>query len=194
MPLSWIARGAASAERGRRLMEQRGVTPNGHPLWQQWEVAPVVGMYPNYRFIFPLLLRRTKPAVYKKAGRLGITRPRGRPWSDPNELWRLRKVYPTGTKAEVLSAFPGRSYAAISKAANARGVYRIPPPPASTGILIIDQILARARLKRWTLKDLELAVRRQGYFSRKLWRRHQDFGADRRAVIALGGTVRARFR
>lgn len=112
MALSWIARGAASAERGRRLMQLRGVTPNGHPLWAPWEVDPVLSRYPDYRSIFPLLQRRTRPATYGKAGRLGVTKPRGKPWTDPNEIWRL-KIYANGTKAEILAAFPGRTWGAM---------------------------------------------------------------------------------
>lgn len=80
---------------------------NGHPLWQRWEVGPVIDLYPTYRSIFPLLNRRTRPAVYGKAGRHGITKPRGRTWDD-NEILRLR-IYRTGTKAEILAAFPGRT-------------------------------------------------------------------------------------
>lgn len=56
MPLSWIATAAASAERGRRLMQLRGVTPNGHPLWTRWEISPVVELAPAYGLIFPMLV------------------------------------------------------------------------------------------------------------------------------------------
>ena len=130
MILSWAARGAASAERGRRMMELRGVTPNGHPLWAPWEVQPVVAIYPEYRSIFPLLNRRTKPAVYHKAGRLGITKSRPPLWSD-NEIIRIRKVYPSGTYDEILAAFPGRTIVAVARAANQRGIFRLPRPCSS---------------------------------------------------------------
>lgn len=63
---SWIARGAASAERGRRLMELRGVTPNGHPLWERREVRPLMDLHPEYGAVFPQLPSRTKTAVYQK--------------------------------------------------------------------------------------------------------------------------------
>jgi len=192
MNLAWLNRGAASAERSRRLMEMRGVTPNGHPLWQGWEVSPVVEMYPRYGSIFPALPRRTKPAVYGKASRLGITKGKAREW-DVNEIPRLRRVYPTGTRAEIEAAFPGRSYSACSKAANARGIYRAPRPYKATGILLIDQILLRARAKNWALSDLDKEIRVPGYFSNRKWKRHLNPSAHFRAVSLLGGVVRARF-
>lgn len=194
MKLSWAARGAASAERGRRLMLLRGVTPNGHPLWQGWEVQPVLEMYPDYGSIFPLLHRRSRPGVYSKSVRLGIVRARAKQWDDPNEIWRLR-LYETATKAELLSAFPGRTWGAICAAARKRGFRRRPAPLASTGITIIDQILSRSRKLGWTLGDLDSAGRKKLYFTRRKWRgRLMDHAVHRRVVEALGGQVRARVR
>jgi hypothetical protein len=193
MPLSWIARGAASAECSRRLMQLRGVTPNGHPLWANWEVDPVLGLYPDYGSIFPRLTRRTKPATYSKAGRLGITKPRGKEWSDPNEVWRLR-IYSTGTVEEVLAAFPSRTYGAIAHAARKRGFRRPPRPLKPSGIRIVDQILARARSTGWKLEELDAACRGKGYFRGRRWRSKPDPYMHRRAVEVLGGQVRASFQ
>lgn len=192
MKLSWAARGAASAERGRRLMALRGVTPNGHPLWQAWEVSPVVEMYPRYGSIFPVLQRRTKPAVYGKAGRLGITRPKAREW-DENEIPRLRKLYPAGTRAEIEAAFPGRSYSAVAKAANARGIYRAKKQRPPTGIRLLDQLLARARSEGYTMKDLDAMSRTKGYFTGRRWRTKPNQAVHCYAVRRMGGVVRAKF-
>ncbi len=192
MRLSHIARGALSAERARRLMELRGVTPNGHPLWTPPEVDPVVSIYPDYRSIFPLLTRRTKPAVYSKAGRLGVTQRRPLPWSD-NEIIRLRKVYPAGSREEILTAFPGRTYAAVAKAANARGVHREKKPVVSTGNRLLDQVLVRAKLLGYTLAELDKISRSRSYFRRRRWRTKFDEVAHCRAAHALGGTLRVAF-
>jgi hypothetical protein len=192
MNLSWIARGAASAERGRRLMMLRGVTPNGHPLWAPWEVGPLVGQYPDYRSIFPVLSRRTHPAVYNKAGRLGITMRRAPPWSD-NEILRLRKVYPKGTKEEALVAFPGRTYAAVAKAANARGIYKQPKPEKPTGNRLLDQVLTRAKELGFTRADLDVLCRSRKYYRTRSWRSRPNEAFHCLAVRALGGVVRARF-
>lgn len=190
MPKSWLVRGAESADRARRRMLLTGVTPNGHPLWEPREVAPVVGRYPDYQSIFPELERRTSPAVYNKAGRLGITKPRAPPWPD-NEILRLRKVYPRGTRDEVLAAFPGRSYAAISKAANARGIYRAQKPLKPTGNTVLDQILARARDRNVSMEGLGHVTHKRSYFQKRRWQSGRfDFAAHSRAVAFLGGKIR----
>ena len=193
MRLSHIARGAASAERGRRLMELRGITPNGHPLWQGWEVQPLVEMHPAYGSIFPLLDRRTHPAVYSKAGRLGIATKRPPPW-DENEIPRLRKVYPCGTRDEILATFPGRSYVAIAKAANKRKIYRVKRKPAPTGHRLLDQILERALMLGYGLSDLDRMSQGAGYFARRKWKSKLNEGLHCRAVRAMGGRVRAAFQ
>lgn len=193
MPMSWIARGAASAERGRRLMEARGVTPNGHPLWTQWEEGPLVKLAPAYGLIIPMVERRTRPGVYSKAQRLGVAPKAPSRWSE-NEILRLRKVYPKGTKEEVLAAFPGRSYAAVAKAANARGIYRAGKPLAPTGNGLLDQILARARIRNVSLAELDVECRRRGYFTKRTWRRSGfSFLAHAKAVAFLGGRVHVRW-
>lgn len=194
MPKSWLVRGAESADRARCRMQLLGVTPNGHPLWEPWEVDPVIGQYPDYRAIFPELERRTHPAVYNKAGRLGVTKPRPPSWSD-NEILRLRKVYPNGTREEILAAFPGRTFAAVAKAANARGICRAPKALQPTGSLVLDQILARARSRNVSLEELGAATRKRNYFKKRGWRHGQyDFAAHARAVAFLGGAIRVRWR
>jgi len=190
MALSWMARGAASAERGRRLMALRGITPNGHPLWEDREVGPLAKLHPVYGAVFPMLPRRTKPAVYSKAARLGLTKSRV-PWSD-NEILRLR-IYRTGTREEVLCAFPGRTWGAIRLAANKRGHRRPKPPAKTSGIPLVDQIYHRARSLGVPLTELDALVRRKGYFARCHWRRQQDHSVHCRAIAALGGQLRARF-
>lgn len=188
--LSWIARGAASAERARRQMELRGCTPNGYPLWARWEVDPLVEMHPAYPAIFALVPRRSHAAVYSKAGRLGITKPNV-PWSD-NEFLRLR-MYRTGTREEILAAFPGRTWEAIARAARKRGHRRPKAPIQPSGIPLIDQILERAVKKNMSLADLDYFARKKGYFSKRRWRHRLDNSANLRAIRALGGQLRARF-
>lgn len=192
MPMSWIARGAASAERGRRLMQLRGVTPNGHPLWTPWEIGPVVELTPAYGLIFPMVERRTRPAVYSKARRLGVA-PKAPPRWTENEILRLRKFYPTRSKEQVLAAFPGRSYTAVAKAASARGIYRSKGVPASTGIPLLDQVLERAARHNMSLAELDSVARTGNYFRRRRWRTKPDTYLHCVAARSLGGKLRARF-
>jgi hypothetical protein len=189
MPKSWLVRGAESADRARRRMQLLGVTPNGHLLWEPWEVEPVIGRYPDYRSIFPVLDRRTHPAVYNKAGRLGITKPRAPAWSD-NEILRLRKVYPTCSREQILAAFPRRSFAAVAKAANARGIFRDAKAPKPSGNALLDQILVRAKGRNVTLAELDAQVRQPGYFSKRKWKNSGfRFSAHAKAVEFLGGRI-----
>jgi hypothetical protein len=191
MQLSWFARGAASAERARRLMQLRGVTPNGHRLWNSLEAGDLTRIHPFYDRFLAKHSRRTRPAAHSKASRLQITKPRGRQW-DVNEILRLR-IYRTATKEEILAAFPGRSWAAIGTAARARGHRRPQRLNEPTGILIIDQILERAKICKLSLKDLDSIARLKGYFSQRKWRHKQNHVVHERLVAALGGTLRARF-
>ncbi len=189
-----LSRNAATAERMRARIAFLGHTPNGHPVYNQQETSDLVQEHPNYPAVLRKLTRRTRSGVGGKASRMRITRPRGRPWTDPNEIGRLRKVYPTGTREQILAAFPGRSYAAVAKAANARGIYRAPSPYKPTGDLVLDQILQRARARNWTMTELDDAVRGTGYFARRRWRngRFNQF-LHGKALEQLGGRFRARW-
>jgi len=51
MNIAWLSRDARSAERARRRMFLTGVTPNGHPLWDQFEVGNMVEHYLDYRLL-----------------------------------------------------------------------------------------------------------------------------------------------
>lgn len=192
MNLAWLTRGAASAERARRQMERRGVTPNGYPLWKPPEVATVLDYHPSYQVIFALL-NRTKPAIYSKASRLGVAKRRTPPLSD-NEILRLRKIYPTGTRTEIEAAFPGRTYAAIVRAANSRKIYRAKKPPLLTGNRLLDQVLARAQRDGYTMMDLDGFARSKRYFRQRRWRSKPNEVAHCLAARAMGGVLRASFK
>jgi hypothetical protein len=139
----------------------------------------------------PLIPRRSRPAAYAKAGRLGISKPR-KGWSE-NEILRLRVFYPKGSKEEILAAFPGRTLAAVAKKANSRGIYRAAKKVESTGNRLLDQVLKRAAEYGHSLSDLDRVVRSKTYFSRRRWRKRVDEAVHCRAARALGGTVRAAF-
>jgi hypothetical protein len=155
------------------------------------EAGDLSSDYPHYDPFLVKHPRRSRPGAHSKASRLGITKPRGRPW-DVNEIYRLR-MYRTATKEEILAAFPGRTWHAISTAARARGICRPKPAAAPTGIVVVDQILARANRRKLSLIDLDKLARTQGYFSGHKWRRKPDHAVHERAVVALGGGLRVRF-
>ena len=170
-----------------------GVAPSGHPLWTEPEVAPVVHLAPGYSIIEPMLERRTRGATRNKASRLGVAgmaRPR---WSD-NEVVQLRKVYPSKSRDQVLAAFPGRSYAAVAKAANARGIFRSKPMLQQTGFRLLDQVLCRAKVLNLSLADLDRLARSGRYFRSHRWSKRADERFHYIIARTLGGTVRAEFK
>jgi len=191
MSLRHFARGAISAENARLRMQLRGITPNGHPLWTRVETGNLLHGYPDYRAVLALNVRRTRPAHYGKAGRLGVTKRKPPAWSE-NEILRLHRLFPRATKADLLSALPGRSWGGICARAWHDG-YRRPQralPP--TGDNLLDQILMRAKQKGWTASDLDYHTASGGYFSKAKWRRGTlDLRAHVRAVNLLGGQLRA---
>ena len=193
MDLRHTIRGAITAERMRERIHRTGLTPNGHPVWNGFEMGNLTGNHPNYAAIVILNPRRTLIADYGKACRIGITKPRAPDWDHYNEIPRLRRLYPTATRAEILEAFPGRTWAAIANQANARGIYQVKASPRPTGSHLLDQILARAAVLNLSLSDLDVLGRRQGYFSKRRWRYGRpDHRAHAIAVLAMGGHLRAR--
>lgn len=193
MRLGRHARGAVSAENARRAMMLRGFTPNGHPLWEPPEAHNLRYGYPDYDAVMALNTRRTRPAHHSKAGRMGITTPRAPEW-DPNELFRLHRLYPRAAKQELLSALPGRTWAAICNRARGDGYRREPLPRKPTGNALLDQILERALKRNWTLAELDAETNSRRYFQRRAWGEGKwDHRAHRRAVQLLGGHLRARW-
>lgn len=193
MSLSHFARGAIAAENGRRLIMLRGFTPNGHPLWDPFEAGNLRHGHPDYTAVMRLNVRRTRPAHYGKAGRMGITNPRARPW-DPNELFKLHRLYPRATKQELLSALPGRTWTAVCCRARADGYFRAPRVLKPTGNTLLDQILERARLRNWSRAELDAETNSRKYFRRNAWRGGKwDHKTHLRAVHILGGYPRAKW-
>lgn len=92
MDLKRLAQNARTVARNRRRMETTGLTPNGYPLRNEFETGTLASVYPDYRAVVAAIKRRTRPAAYGKASRLGIARVRARTWDD-NELLRLRPIY-----------------------------------------------------------------------------------------------------
>ena len=194
MSLHHFARGAIAAENSRRMMMLRGFTPNGHRLWDRFEAGNLQLGYPDYTSVMLLNVRRTRPAHHSKAGRMGITKPRAPEW-DPNELFKLHRLYPKATKQELLSALPGRAWTAICRRARADGYRRPRAAYKETGHCALDQILLRARERNISLRELDAETQSKSYFSRRKWRgRPLNLAYVARAAAFLGGRLRVRWR
>lgn len=188
---SHISRGAISSENARRRIMLSGFTPNGFRIWDGVETGNLTGLYPDYPAAVALNSRRSRPAHYGKAGRLGITRSRAH-WTD-NEILRLRRLYVRATRAELLQALPGRSWHAICAKARGLRLSRPVSPLKSTGVLLLDQIRSRARQRGITMRELDAFTCGGGYFARAKWRSGRIAPAIlARAVSVLGGRLRFR--
>lgn len=193
MSLHHFARGAIAAENARRAMALRGFTPNGHPLWGPPETHNLRFGHPDYDAVMALNIRRTRPAHHSKAGRMGITKPRAREW-DPNELFKLHRLYPKATKQELLSALPGRTWTAICRRARVDGYRRPRAAYKETGHVALDQILLRAMERNISLRELDAETQSKSYFSRRKWRGRQlNLAYVARAAAFLGGRLRVRW-
>lgn len=192
MRKSALVRGAEAAERQRRLIQLRGVSPNGHPIWTPPEKSPFEVLGPAYGVIQPMLDRRTPLSLRSKAWRMGVTYRRRSLSEDQVRL--LKRIYPHATHQELLQAFSGWSIKAIRAAANRRGYRRAPKPLEVTGNRLLDQILSRAKRNNYSLRDLDAMCRSKSYWQRRRWRTHPDEVIHCRAVRLMGGVLRAEFK
>ena len=189
-----LTRNIASGDRARSRMRATGLTPNGHPLWIDPETGSLRKGYPDYNKVLREVRRRTRAAAHSKASRLRITKPRARPWDVENDKPKMRRLYPSGSKSELLAAFPGRSWPAICSIARKWRIYRR-RPVMKRDDPVVQSIVRRAAQQNISVKELtEMAgggsLFRQGTVA-KMNRRHWQRVA--RAVEALGGTLRARW-
>lgn len=194
MDLRRLAQNVSSGDRARRRMAVTGMSPNGHPLWIPPETGSPERNHPDYDTALVEIGRRTRPAAHSKASRMGIAAPAPPRWNDERDVPRLRRLYPTASREELLAAFNGRSWGAISAKARSRHIYRkhrFKP----TGLALIDDLLGRAAALNMSLVELDAAAGCGRYFSTSRYRdvRHLRPLNISRAVSVMGGKLRARF-
>jgi hypothetical protein len=145
-------------------------------------------LYPNYGALRKALRRRTYRALRARAGTLGITIKRHR-WT-AIEASRLRRLYPTATRDEILAALPGLRWKQIKAMAKYRRLHRARKPLKPTGFPIIDDIRLRAFHLNLSMVDLDAMARTRCYFQKACW--HSGKISDRavhRAIRALDGSI-----
>jgi hypothetical protein len=101
--ITYLSRAIATADRNRRRMQKEGVTPNGCRIWTDAELQKLKELYPDYRAAAQIL-GRSYFAIRNKSQEVGLAPKRHR-WTAA-EVSRLRGLYPCGTSAELLAAFP----------------------------------------------------------------------------------------
>ena len=194
MNIGRLARNIASGDRARARMLRTGLTPNGYKLWRDPETGELRAGYPDYDAVLKKVRERTRGATRSKASRIHITKSKAPAWDVERDKPRMRRLYPTCTAAELMTAFPGRTWRAIQSQARKWRIYRTPLPPQSRGSAIIDSIIAEGVRRKMSVRELDDIAGRRGFFSRR--RDHITKKAWRvllRVIAEMGGTVRARW-
>lgn len=188
MERSWIARGIEASDRMRRHFALTGKTRSGQLLWTEDELRLLRQLYPMpYAEIAKRLPGRTPGAIRKKAGHMGLS-PKVHVWTGA-EIKTLRRVYTTGSTADIKAAFPGLRMRQITAIANFYKIYRPRKPYLPTGIRVIDQIRQRAFEIGYSMRDIDELARTKQYFFSGSWRYNLDYKAIGRAITALDGEV-----
>ncbi|MER9091529.1 hypothetical protein NKI34_10425 [Mesorhizobium sp. M0700] len=180
-----LDKGLAARDRIRRA----GRTPNGHALWTSRQRAVLKQWYPNYQEMKKRLPKRSLAAITGQCHLMGLTSSPKKAWTTADRA-RLRQLFPTVTKAELLEAFPGRTYVSIQVYAYQMGLKRPRTPYRKTSHPIVDDVREHCRVGGYFMPDLDVFADTGKYFSKKALRRKKhDFRAVDRAVRALGGKL-----
>ena len=143
MQIRRLATYAAQGQSIRARIKRKGICPRGAPLWTTAEDNAIRRFYPDYEAAARILTRRTLSAIRKRAFRLKIVRKSYR-WTAA-EVIRLKRIYPTGPREEILAAFPGADWQQITNMRKRLKIYRKRRPLKAIGCPITDEIRIRAR-------------------------------------------------
>ena len=149
--LRHTARGAEAALRARGRIALGRRSQRGLELWTEHEISLVRQHYPDVKALLRLLPGRTVAAIRKRAQLMHLGEAR-RAWTAP-EVTRLRRLFPTATIEELLTAFPGRTYLALYTKARKRGIQRV-RGFRRTGDRAFDQVKQRCLDLKLDLVDL----------------------------------------
>lgn len=187
--LQYASRSASFSERTRQRIAISGQTVNGFPLWTETEHVVCRQLHPDVEAIRRRLPHRTLVAIQERCRKLGLCRRRN-PWTG-TEVAKLRRLYPTATKEELVAAFPRHSYVAIKLAANKRSIYKVKKPYVPTGNPLLDEVRSRCYELRITMPDLDEISGTKKFFTKSRWWKHRSpFSPTMRAVAALAGNLR----
>jgi hypothetical protein len=123
---------------------------------------------------------------------LSLTRNKFKPWTGQEQM-KLRKLYRTGDRSELIEALPGRTFRAIEHRARALRVCRAKKPYKATKDPLLDELRAECFRQGITMPDLDVIADAKGYFHRIAWRGPHGCIDMRRIVKAireLGGEIR----
>jgi len=193
MNLREYTRHAQSANRARRLIQHRGITPQGYQIWTPNEDEICKKHGNDYGVLRRKLPHRSYRALAWRCQRLGL-RPK-RNLTSAKEISLLRKLAKNSSSQEIIAAFPHRT---VKQLQAIRSYYGIPLPKRRlipTGFPIVDTIRARCFELNYSMGDLDKLAKTRGYFRRAGWRSAgMNYRAIGRAVAALDGELTIHWR
>lgn len=185
---------ATAAERARRRIQYRGVTPAGHSLWTPREDDLCRQHGHDYKVLRQKLPHRSYMSLRARCQSLGL-RPK-RNLVTGSELSRMRRLVPTASPEQLREAFPNRSLGQLMKVSQYHGIWRKRQPLSRTGIPVIDAIRDRCFALGYSMVDLDDLAKTKRYFAKAGWfsSGRPNYLAIGRAVAALDGELRVEWR
>jgi len=160
----------------------------GQKLWTEDEVAVLHALTPRYDLIEQKLKGRSFEAIRHKCNRLGISK-NIHLWTGA-EISKLRRLYPSAAKAEIIAAFPCSTWEQIKSAAQRYGFRRDKRSLLRSGNLLMDMILDRCEAIGWSYADLDDECGTGQYFQNRCWKAYPvNSMAALKAISVLGGVI-----
>lgn len=159
-----------------------------HSLWTVPEDNIIRRCYPDYDALFKQLPHRSRSALKNRAQKLRVFATTRRFWTG-SEICTLRKLWKQTPKAELLAAFPGRTWASLDNAAQTQQLRRDRRPRKTTGIAELDTVRRRCEDLNLTLKDLDTLCGFRNYFTKSARGRKPRARMLLKAIAVLDGHI-----
>lgn len=170
----------------RRQMIRKGENHRGDALWTEAEDAICRHLYPDYTAMLKVMRHRSYNALKHHCRDLKIVDER-HVWTN-QEVLRLRKIYATSSKMDLIEAFPGISMHSIRAKASFLRLRKKLQPLAPTGNRLLDEVRTRRREIKYSMTDLDDMAGTGTYFQKAKWcRKPPDIATIKKAVEAIGG-------
>ncbi|MER8567642.1 hypothetical protein NKH85_16990 [Mesorhizobium sp. M0924] len=175
----------------RRLIQKRGVSMNGSSLWTEAEDANCRELYPDYRALQKVLPHRTSKAIEVRCAKIGLARTLIA-WTGQDQA-KLRKLWKTASRKEIIDAFPNRTPKSIDRKAEKLNLLRPKPPYKASGDHLLDALRDECLRQRISMADLDHFSNGRRYFRNRGWigsRGAYNYAVIVRGIYALGGSLK----
>ncbi|MES0040001.1 hypothetical protein [Mesorhizobium sp. M0091] len=182
---------ANSAIGMRRLIQMRGVSINGRPLWTEAEDNICRDLYPDYHALQKALPRRTRKALEIRCANIGLART-VEAWTGQDHT-KLRMLWKTASRKEVMDAFPNRTAKSIDRKAQKLKLRRRKQPYKATGDSLLDALRDECLRQKISMADLDEFSNSRRYFSTRGWKNTRaayNYAVIVRGIHALGGSLK----